>query len=63
MIAVVQKGVDAPVFMLKDQPRDLFALSRPQIEAVREFLLLIRHDPEHGLDRTEIESALSEPWR
>jgi hypothetical protein len=66
MIAAVQHGRGfSPVFMLeKDTAQDLFVLLSPeQREAVREFLLFIKDDPKHDLDRLEIERALSGPWK
>lgn len=66
MVAAVQHGRGfSPVFMLeKDSARDLFVLlSAEQREAVREFLLFIKDDPKHDLDRMEIERALSGPWK
>jgi hypothetical protein len=66
MVAAVQYGRDfSPVFMLEnDSAQDLFVLLSPeQREAVREFLLFVKDDPEHSFDRPEIEHALSGPWK
>ena len=40
----------------------LAALSSEQRKAVREFLLLLRDDPNYDFDRPQIERALSEYW-
>lgn len=66
MIAAVEHGrAFSPVFILKnDRAHELFALLSPQQKrAVLGFLLFVRDDPKHQLDRTEIEQALAGPWR
>ncbi|NBR84626.1 MAG: hypothetical protein EB141_17365 [Verrucomicrobia bacterium] len=69
LIAELQGGLDRTSFIfhltdLSDHSKSqLSMLSAAQKEAVREFLLFRRGDPEHEYDWPEIERALATYWR